>query len=165
MTPYLGFWYFRGVFLVFLGLFLNFWNNFWNLLKKLGRVYFLHFGHMSHRLGRRDRWTNGRTNGISTPRLRPTPLGWVKKNFHDRAADLRQMSFCHEWIRLIIFVLQYPKFICCHLLKKIKKACCPLPFFSITFFMFPPFTMAAIGHSITMQMCCEQGGGNIGEVE
>ena len=25
--------------------------------------------------------------------------------------------------------------------------------------------MAAIGHRITMQMCCEQGGGNIGEVE
>ena len=32
-------------------------------------------------------------------------------------------------------------------------------------FMFPPFTMAAIGHMITMQMCCEQGCGNIGEVE
>ena len=31
--------------------------------------------------------------------------------------------------------------------------------------MFPPFTMAAIGHRITMQMCCEQGGGNIGKVE
>ena len=49
--------------------------------------------------------------------------------------------------------------------KKKKKKTCPLPFFSITFFMFPPFTMAAIGHRITMQMCCEQGGGNIGEVE
>ena len=46
-----------------------------------------------------------------------------------------------------------------------KKKACPLPFFSITFFMFPPFTMAAIGHRITMQMCCEQGGGNIGKVE
>ena len=34
------------MFLVFLGSvlgFLNFRNNFWNLLKKLGRVYFLHF--------------------------------------------------------------------------------------------------------------------------
>ena len=86
MTPYLGFGYFWG----FLGLFLNFQNIFWNLLKKLGRVYFLNFGHMSHCLGRREvgkggnRRTNGRTDErtdrISTPRLRPTPLGWVKNS-------------------------------------------------------------------------------------
>ena len=48
---------------------------------------------------------------------------------------------------------------------KKNKLGVPSLFFSITFFMFPPFTMAAIGHRITMQMCCEQGGGNIREME
>ena len=53
--PLFRFLVFLGVFfLVFLGLFLNFQNHFWNLLKKLGRVYFLHFGHISHHLGRRE---------------------------------------------------------------------------------------------------------------
>ena len=60
MTAYLDFFFWGGgLFGVFLGLFLNFQNHFWNLLKKLGRVYFLHFGNMSHRLGRREvreRW-------------------------------------------------------------------------------------------------------------
>ena len=53
MTPYLGVWYFWVVFFWFLD-FLNCLNIFWNLLKKLGRVHFHHFGHMSHHLGRRE---------------------------------------------------------------------------------------------------------------
>ena len=59
MTPYLGFWCFLGGLFGFLvlhfGLF-EFSNNFWNY-SKLGRVYFLHFGHMSHHLGRREGWS------------------------------------------------------------------------------------------------------------
>ena len=51
MTLYLGFFFF---FFFFLGVFFNFQNYFCNLLKKLDRVYFLHFGHMSQRLGRRE---------------------------------------------------------------------------------------------------------------
>ena len=52
--PLFRFLVFWGSFWGYLGLFLNFQNHFWNLLKKLGRVYFLLFGHMSHHLGRRE---------------------------------------------------------------------------------------------------------------
>ena len=49
-------------------------------------------------------------------------------------------------------------------LKKTSLLSPPLLLHHI-FFMFPPFTMAVTEHRITMQMCSEQGGGNIGEVE
>ena len=75
----------------FLGVFLNFQNYFWNLLKKLDRVYFFSFWSYEPAFRqeggegeavtneRTDGWMDGRTdertNGKSTPRLRPTPLG------------------------------------------------------------------------------------------
>ena len=53
-VPYLGFWYFWGICFKFLGLvfgLFEFSKYFSNLLKKLCRVYFLHFVKIIHHLG------------------------------------------------------------------------------------------------------------------
>ena len=89
MTHYLGFWYFWGVFFEFLGLFflgfLNFRNHFWNLLKKLGRVYFL-FTHGPRKV---EPWVNRWTFSSPPPSSPPSPSPPPPPSHHQMFVSLR----------------------------------------------------------------------------
>ena len=83
MTPYLGFWYFWGVFWGVFGFVFGFSKSCLESTQKVRQGIFSSFWSYEPPFRQEggegeavmDEQTDERTNGISTPRLRPTPLG------------------------------------------------------------------------------------------
>ena len=83
MTPYLGFWYFWGVIFGFFVFVFEFPNLFLECTQKVRQGIFSSFWSYEPPFrqegGEGEAVMNGRTNkrtdGKSTPRLKPTPLG------------------------------------------------------------------------------------------